>query len=531
MGSRIFKIIMTAMTGVRPLVLVLLDGWGIRAEREGNALATARTRIYDRLADASPQALLQASGEALGLAAGKPGHAQAGYSALGAGRPFEPPAAHITRVFQNDGPAGIAAHPVLRQIISRVRPLGGAVHLIGTMTPSGISGHQRYLAVLAALLSHEGVKVWVHAVMDGQDTRAQSGIEHLAEFLDDIAGAENAELGSVLGRSFGFDDLSDPSAVATAWHALANAEAPHTEYPTAYLDQCYRKGVSDDRVPPMLHPSYRGIRQDDAILLVNLQPDHAHGLLGALIDPVTAKLADRTPSLSGAYSLVRLGAPLGNQVEPLFEAPGFAGSFAETLAQAGLSQLTLTETVAEANLWAFARGGATSLFAGETVLVTDTPPLAQAEKKPELASAIITDELLAALKKGEHDVITANFSNAAVLGRTGNQRATVDAVEAIDKCLGKIAAQVDKRGGTLVLCGTYGKAELMLDPETGGTWRGTTTSPVPFIVIGGPKNLALQDGALTDVAPTLLHLLGLDVPKEMTGRSLIAAAQHDRISA
>ncbi|MDO9126794.1 MAG: hypothetical protein Q8L94_09480 [Parvibaculum sp.] len=522
---------MAAMTGVRPLVLVLLDGWGVRTEREGNALATARTRIYDRLAAASPQSLLAAAGEAVGLAAGKPGYPQAAYSALGAGRPVPPPAARISRAFQEDGPGGIAAHPVLHQLVSRVRPLGGAVHLVGTMTPSNVTGHQRYLAVLAALLSHEGVKVWVHAVMDGQDTRAQSGIEHLAEFLDDIAGAENAELGSVMGRSFGFDDLSDPAAIATAWRALANAEAPYTEYPTAYLDQCYRKGLSDDRIPPSIASSYRGIRQDDAVLLVNLQADHAHGLFGALIDPVTAGLAEKAPSLSGIYSLTRLAAPLGDRVTPLFEAMSFKASFAETLAQAGLNQLTLTETAAEANLWNFARGGATALFHGETVLVTDTLPLTQAEKKPELASAAITDELLAALKKGEHDVITANFSNAAILGRTGNVRATVEAIEAIDKCLGKIAAQVDKRGGTLILCGTYGKAEMMLDPETGGTWRGTTTSDVPLILIGGPKELELQNGTLADVAPTLLHLLGLAAPREMTGRSLIAASVPDRISA
>ncbi|WP_041535898.1 2,3-bisphosphoglycerate-independent phosphoglycerate mutase [Parvibaculum lavamentivorans] len=522
---------MAAMTGVRPLVLVLLDGWGVRTEREGNALATARTRIYDRLAAASPQSLLRASGEAVGLPSGKPGYAQAGYAALGAGRPIEPPAARITPAFQHDGSADIAAHPVLRDLISRVRPLGGAVHLIGTMTPSGISGHQRYLAVLAALLSHEGVKVWVHAVMDGQDTRAQSGIEHLSEFLDDIAGAENAELGSVMGRSFGFDDLSDPAAIAAAWRALANAEAPYTEYPTAYLDQCYRKGVNDDRIPPSIASSYRGIRQDDAILLVNLQADQAHGLLGALIDPAATGLAAKAPSLSGVYSLVRLASPLGAEVEPLFEAMSFKGSLAETIAQAGLSQLTLTETAAEASLWNFARGGAKALFPGETVLVTDTPPLAQAEKKPELASAAITEELLAALKKGEHDVITANFSNAAILGRTGNIRATVEAIEAIDKCLGKIAAQVDKRGGTLVLCGMYGKAEMMLDPETGGAWRGTTTSDAPLIIIGGPKGLELQDGTLADVAPTLLHLLGQSAPREMTGRSLIATSVPDRISA
>lgn len=522
---------MTAMTGVRPLVLVLLDGWGSRGEREGNALALARTPIYDRLAATWPMTQLEAAGEAVGLAPGKPGHPQAAYATLGAGRPVELPAARIARAFASDGPNGIAAHPLLKEIVSRVRPLGGAVHLIGTVTPSGIAGNQNAMAVLAALLSHEGVKVWVHAMMDGQDTAPQSGIDHLREFLDDIAGAEHADLGSVLGRSYGFDDGSDPAAVATAWKALANAEAPYTEYPTAYLDECYRKGLADDRVPPALASSFRGIRQDDALLLVNLQPDHGQAILAALSDPAAAGLAQKSPVLSGVYSLVKLGAPLGAEVAPLYDAMSFAPSLAATLAGAGLKQLTLTESIAETNLSTFARGGAASLFAGETVLVTDTPSPAQIERKPELASSSITNELLGALKKGEHDLITAAFANAATLGRTGNLKATVAAIEAVDKCLGKIAAQIDKRGGTLILCGTYGKAETMLDPQTGGPCRRTTASPVPFVMVGGPKGLSLERGTLADVAPTLLQLCGVAVPAAMTGAPLVSARSADRVSA
>lgn len=518
------------MTGVRPIVLALLDGWGVRAEREGNAIALARTPIYDRLAATSPRTVLDASGPAVGLAAGKPGHAQAAYSTLGAGRAVEPPLTRINRVFADHGPGGIASHPVLKQIVSRVRPIGGAVHLIGAMTPSGIAGHQNHLAVLAALLSHEGVKVWVHGVMDGIDTAPQGGIEHLSEFLDDIAGAEHAELGSVFGRSYGFDELSDPAATAKLWRALMEADAPYTEYPTAYLDECYRKGLNDDRVPPALVSSFRGIRPDDALLLVNLQPDHGHALLGALMDPAAAGLSQQAMPLSGVYSLVRLTPPMGTEVEPLFEGMSFGSSLAETLSRAGLKQLTLTESVAEANLWTFARGGASKLFPGENVLVTDTPPLAQAEKKPELAAAAVASELLSALKAGEHDLIIANFCNAAIVGRTGNLRATTGAIEAIDKYLGKIAAQIDKRGGTLILCGTYGKAELMTDPDKGGPATRTTRSPVPFVMVGGAKGALPSGGTLADVAPTILELLGIEAPSEMTGLSLLVKGA-DRVSA
>ena len=515
---------MSTTSGARPIVLALLDGWGIRGEREGNAVALARTPIYDRLAATWPRTELSASGEALGLLAGQPGHMQAAYAALGAGRPVEAPARVMGRSFAEGGAGGIASHPLLKEIISRVRPLGGAVHLVGMVTPSRIAGYQHYMAVLAALLSHEGVKVWVHAVMDGQDTGPQGGISHLQEFLDDISGAENAELGSLSGRSLGFDEGADAASIAALCRAIAGADAPYTEYPTAYLDECYRKGLDDDRIPPRLGNAYRGIRQDDAILLVNLQPDHGHALLSALTDPQSCGLPGPAPVLSGVYTLTPLANPLPVEAKPLFAAASFRPSLAETVAGAGIAQLTLAESIAETAMSNLMRGGASAFFPGETILVTDTPPLAQIERKPELAAAALTNELLAAHKKGEHGLITVGFPNAALLGRTGNLKATVNAIEAIDKCLGKIAAQIDKRGGMLVLCGTYGKAELMIDPETGGPLRRTTASPVPFIVAGGSRNMPLARGTLADVAPTLLDLLGLAAPSQMTGRALIAAA-------
>ena len=521
---------MSSITGVRPLVLALLDGWGVRAERDANAIALARTPIYDRLAATSPHALLAASGDAIGLAPGRAAYAQAAYATLGAGRVVEQTATAIARRLHGNGAAGLAAHPTLQRLVARVRPLGGAIHLVGMVTPSGIAGQQRHLAVLAALLSHEGVRVWVHAIMDGQDTRPQSGIEHLAEFLDDIAGAGNATLASVMGRTFGFDDMTDPAALAAAWRAMAEAEAPLAEYPTAYLDQCYRKGLNDDAVPPAIAAGYRGIRQDDALLLVNLQPNDALPLMRALLDPVTAGLAQRAPSLCGVCSLVRLDRPLGDTVEALYVNATFDTSFADVLARGGQTQLVLTETAAESNLWNFARGGHRSLLPGESVLVADTP--ARLEKRPEMASAALTSEVLAALKARDRDVIVVEFANAAILGRTGNMRATIAAIEAVDKCLGKIAAQIEKRGGVLALCGTYGKAELMIDPETGGPWRATTASDVPFVLAGGAPGQHLGNGALADVAPTLLALLGLRAPPEMTGRSLLAASQaQSRISA
>ncbi|HUD51672.1 2,3-bisphosphoglycerate-independent phosphoglycerate mutase [Parvibaculum sp.] len=514
---------MSGIVGVKPLVLVLLDGWGIRAEREGNALAMARTPIYDRLASTFPQTLLAASGDAVGLAAGKPGNAKAGFLTLGAGRPVEQSLLRINRAIQQDDAQGISSNPVLLKLVQRARSRGGAVHLIGMLSPGGIAGHQHHLAVLAALLSHEGVEVWVHAVMDGQDSNPQGGVEYLAEFLDDIAGADHAALGSLMGRAYAFDEPADSDLLKTALKAIATAEAPRTEYPSAHLGQAYDKGINDDRISPVVTQRYRGMRQDDAVLLVNLQPDLGRILLEALLDGPAAAL------LSGVCSLCELDGKARQHVEPLFTQTPVEPTLSETISRAGLSQLLLTETIAETNLSLFLRGGFSKIYDGETIGVAETPPFAKIEKRPDLAAADLAAEAIEAMRKAERDLLVLHMPNVAILGRTGNMRATVEAAEAVDKYLGKIAAQVEKRGATMIVTSAFGKGETMQNLETGAPWRGPTTSRTPFIFVdpvARGHGLALRSGTLSDVAPTVLELLGLDVPTEMTGRSLLAGAEQ-----
>lgn len=511
---------MTAMTAARPLVFAILDGWGIRDEREANAIALARTPIFDRLSATSPHCRLQASGEALGLGADRPGFAQAAYAAIGAGRPVPQPGPIIHRLIQAEGVASLATQPVIAEMIARVRRLGGAVHLIGMVTPSGIMGHQNIFAVLAAMLSHEGVDVQIHAVTDGLDTGAQSGIDHLREFLDDISGAENAKLASVMGRAHGFDEPSDPELTAKALKLLVEADAPTIDYPTAYLADCYQKHVHDDRVPPAMMTSYRGIRPDDAVLLVNFAPDSALSLLQGINDHLKARHRGQQV-LSGFYSLI---APLNVEtlgIRPIFDMPSVSDTLSETVSRMGQTQLVLTESACASELWLHARAGVPELWPGETVLVADTPPLAKIEKRTELAAASIAAEAVNAIKAAKQNLIILNFTNAALIGRTGNLRATIEAIEAVDKYLGKIAAQIEKRGGLLAVTGSFGKAETMVCEASKLPYRQTTDADVPFILAGAPKGTALRPGTLADIAPTLLDILGLRVPHVMTGRSLL----------
>jgi len=512
---------MSGMVGVKPMVLVLLDGWGIRAEREANALAQARTPVYDRLAGTYPHTVLQAAGTSVGLGPDKPGNVQAGFMTMGTGAPAEQDILRINRAMQDDGPRGLAQNPTLQKLIQRVRPLGGAVHLIGMVSPGGIAGHQNHLAILAARLSHEGLQVYIHGLTDGLDVAPQSGLVCLSELIDDVAGAEHVQLASLMGRALTIDETADAASLKTAWKAISEAAAPRHEYLSSHLDQCYGKGLNDDRIPPAIAQKYRGIRRDDAVFFVNLRPDLGARMMQELIESETGAM------LSGIASLVQLEGAGLDWVEPLFPRLNPPASFAETLARAGASQLLLTETMAEKNLSLFWRGGANRIFDNETLALAETP-VTKLEKRPDLSAADLTAEAMNAIKAGNRDFLLVNFANVGLIGRTGNMRATIEAAEAIDKYLGKIAAQVEKRGLTMAITSAYGRGEMMVHPATGKVWRGPTSSNMPFTLVGpGLNNAArgaLRFGTLADVAPTLLSLMGQDVPDAMTGRSLLA---HD----
>lgn len=519
---------MNGNIGVRPLVLISLDGWGISAEREANALAHARTPVYDRLAGTYLHTALTTTGADVGMPSGKPGGQQAGYMTMGAGRAIKQDIARINLAIQDEGPRGLAANQVLHKIIQRVRPLGGAVHLIGLVSPGGMAGHQNHLAVLAALLSHEGVKVFIHAITDGIDTPPQSGVTCITEFLDDIAGAENAQLASVAGRGLAFDETANPASLAAVLKAIVDADVTRTEYLSAYVDRCYAKKLNDDRVTPAIAHNYHGLRRDDAVLLVNLRPDLGASLMQALLTSHAGGL------LSAAYSLVALDGEGLETVEPLFAPLAAPTTIAEAFSQAGLTQLLMTETMAEKNLSNFWRAGVPRLYRGETLALAETPPLAKMEKRPELSAADLAIEAVNAIKKADRDFLMVNFANVALLGRTGNMRATIEAAEAIDKSLGKIAAQVEKRGGTMVITSAFGRGERMADLATGQPWHGPTTSSVPFTLVS-PATLqqgtrtSLRYGTLCDVAPTLLDLMGLARPDSMTGSSLLTCPETNSL--
>jgi len=333
----------TQKYGVHPIVLAILDGWGLRAEREGNAISQARTPNFDKLKNSNPFTVLAASGEAVGLSLGQPGNPQAGYMTLGAGHAIPQPFIRVNQALRNEGSEPFNHNPVFRELVHRMRLVGGTVHLLGLISPSSHSGNQNHLATLAALFSHEGVDARIHAFMDGIEAKPQGGLLSLTEFLDDISAAEHAGIATLMGRAYGLDDGADAGTMKTAMKAMVEAEGPRVDFPLAWLEQHYRKGLNDDRIPPMVAPNYRGLHREDAVLLVNLRSDIGRDLLQAFereamrIDaPLEGSLYALTSVATRAFAVQTLFA----QLEPV-------PTLVEILSHNGYRQLLLTEAASQ----------------------------------------------------------------------------------------------------------------------------------------------------------------------------------------
>lgn len=518
---------MARATSTEPVVLAILDGWGNRADTDGNAIANAKTPIFDRLAARGMRTMLAASGEAVGLTPDQPGNVEAGHRAIGAGRTEQQFAVRVNAAFAGDGPEPIADNRELQDLILKARSVGGAIHLVGLISPAGVEGHQYHLAVLAALMSHEGVQVWIHAILDGEDTDAQSGADCLGEFLHDIEGADNAQLASVMGRRYAFDRLQRAGQTGLALKAIAEAGAIAVDYAVPYVAECYEKGLCDADIPPAILTGYGGLRQDDALLLALLRADGAAPLMAAL-----SGAADGVApvELSAVCSLTPLAYPLRDQIPSLFEEARLNGTLSEALATAGKRQLYLCDEASPYALGTYQLGGRPAAFEGETHVALPSPKRQQFEKKPELAALDLANETVSAVKAGSADAIIVHFPNVGLAARTGDPALVKKAIEIVDKALGKITAILEKRGGTLMITASHGNAEDMRADDAGNANSRNTRASVPLVIDGPPAamaHMALKPGRLEDVAPTFLALFNAPPPHEMTGMSLLVSNEAE----
>lgn len=508
-----------------PVILVVLDGWGWRTATEGNAIALAHTPTWDRLIDRAPCTLLDASGLAVGLPAGQMGNSEVGHLNLGAGRVVPQ---DLVRINQSIDDGAFSALPVLKDLAETVRRTGGTLHLVGLLGSGGVHAIDTHLAATIATFTALGVpRIAIHGFLDGRDSAPMAGPEVVTALQADIArhGAGRTVLASLVGRYFAMDRDHRWDRTRLAWELLLHGVGTAATDPAAAVRAAHDRGETDEFVRPIILTGESGdplalMREGDAVFFVNYRSDRMRQIVSALCLPTFDgfDVGDR-PTLPAA-TLTQY-----DQTFPFpaaFEPVSMARILAEELSVAGRSQFRTAETEKYPHVTYFFNAGNEVPWKGEERELVPSQQVATYDLAPEMSAAGITETLLGAIGRGDHDFFLANFANADMVGHTGVMPAVIRAVEAVDQALARVVAAAESAGARLLVTADHGNAEQMIDPATGGPHTAHTTNPVPFLAIDRHHTPLRGGGALCDVAPTILQLLGLPQPAEMTGRSLFS---------
>ncbi len=509
----------------RPVVLCVLDGWGYRTEVDGNAIAGARTPVWDRLTAIGPMALLGTSGDQVGLPVGQMGNSEVGHVNLGAGRVI---LQELPRVDQAIADGSIVRRPGMREFIEKMTDSGGTAHLMGLVSTGGVHSHLRHISALAHVLSDAGIPVAVHAILDGRDTPPKSAQAFLTRLLAEIENLPGVRVATVIGRYYAMDRDRRWDRTERAYEAMVHGLGEHIADPLAVIENAYQHDVSDEFVLPTVIGDFAGMVDGGGVVMANFRADRVRQILSALLDPGFDEfMRSRVVSVCAAVGMAVYSEELGRLMSAIFPSSHVQNGLGEVISNAGLRQLRAAESEKYAHVTYFINGGNEGVFDGEERILVPSPKVATYDMKPEMSAPELTDRLVQAVDGGRFDLILVNYANGDMVGHTGNYDAAVKAVEAIDDNLGRLEAAVRAAGGVLIITADHGNCEMMVDPQTQQPHTAHTNFPVPFVLAGAPSWIArLENGRLADVAPTILELLGIAQPAEMTGRSLIVRAAN-----
>jgi 2,3-bisphosphoglycerate-independent phosphoglycerate mutase len=507
----------------RPVVLCVLDGWGCRSEAADNAILQAKTPNWQRFFATAPHARLQASELFVGLPKGQMGNSEVGHMNIGAGRVVLQDLPRIDRAIA-DG--SLAKSPELAAFIAALKVGGGTAHLLGLLSPGGVHSHQDHMAALARLLDRAGIPVKVHAFLDGRDTPPRSALDYLAKFAADTAALKGVSVATVSGRYYAMDRDKRWDRVEKAYRTLAAAQGERAADAAAAVRQSYARDKGDEFVLPTAISGYAGMRDGDGVLCANFRADRVRETLAALLDPgFSGFTRDHRARFAAALGMTEYSTELKAFLATLFPPEDLHDTFGEIVSRAGLTQLRIAETEKYAHVTFFFNGGREAEFPGESRILVPSPKVATYDLQPEMAAPEVTAKLVEAIDQGRFDVIVVNYANTDMVGHTGDIAAAIKAVEAVDRCLGRLADAVTRAGGSLLITADHGNAEMMRDPVTGQPHTAHTLNPVPLLLVNPPAGVTgLSDGRLADIAPTLLQLLGMRQPAAMTGRPLLQRA-------
>ena len=508
----------------RPVVLCILDGWGLRTESSDNAVALAETPNWDRLVATCPMTTLNASGREVGLPDGQMGNSEVGHMNLGAGRVVMQELPRIDSAVEDGSMADAKA---LVAMIDTLKESGGTCHLMGLMSPGGVHSHQDHMVFLARTVRAAGVPVTVHALLDGRDTPPRSGKEYVAKFLKDCDDIPGLKVGVVSGRYWAMDRDKRWDRVTKAYNALVDGKGERTAPDAiAAVEQSYRENVGDEFVEPTVIDGYSGMKDGDGLLMANFRADRVRQILTALADPAFDGFArPRMVDFAARVGMTEYSTDLREFYDVLFPPHSLNNIFGQVVSEAGLKQLRIAETEKYAHVTFFFNGGREQVYDGEERILVPSPKVATYDLQPEMSAPEVTDKVVEAIGSGRLDAIILNFANGDMVGHSGFLEAAIKAAEAVDAALGRLEAAVIAAGGALLVTADHGNCEMMRDPETGQPHTAHTLNQVPAILVNDPKGprTLRTGGRLADVAPTLLDLLGLPVPADMTGETLIVS--------
>ncbi len=508
----------------RPLVLLILDGFGARDNAPDNAISNADTPNWDRLLATYPHTTIDASERHVGLPGGQMGNSEVGHLNIGAGRVVYQDYTRIDRAIET---GEFASNPVLLDAVAAARRNSSALHVLGLVSPGGVHSHERQIAAMIELAAVKGAPtIYVHSFLDGRDTPPKSAAASLAFMCDVCARHAGARIASIVGRYYAMDRDQRWERLALAYALLVSGSAGHSsDSALAALNEAYARGESDEFVRPIAVVDAQGnratMRDGDVVVFMYFRADRARQLTRALTDPSFAAFErGRAPRLAAFVCLTSYGDEFA-YLPTAFPPQTIRNSFGEYISRLGLSQLRIAETEKYAHVTYFFNGGVEAVYAGEDRIMVPSPKVATYDLKPEMSAFEVTDRLVEAIESGAYDAIICNYANSDMVGHTGNFPAAKKAIEALDLCIGRVVEGARRVGGEVLITADHGNAEMMHDSHTGQAHTAHTLNRVPLVYVGRKAAVA-QDGTLADVAPTMLALLGLPQPPEMTGRNLVA---------
>ncbi len=501
----------------KPLVLMILDGWGYREETGHNAIAQAHTPCWDRLWAENPHSLLNTSGEAVGLPAGQMGNSEVGHMNIGAGRIVYQDFSRISLAI-SDG--SFERNEALCSGVDAAKARDGTVHIMGLLSPGGVHSHEEHFQAMVKLAHDRGAgKIALHLFLDGRDTPPRSAAGSIAALQALVDRLGGIRINSVSGRYYAMDRDQRWDRVQRAYLAVADAQSDvQAESATAALDKAYARDENDEFVQPTVIVGATPIQDGDSMIFVNFRADRAREITRAFVDEPFVGFKRRKIELAAFVCMTEYQE--GMKVSIAFPPTELPRLFGEILSEQGLKQLRIAETEKYAHVTFFFNGGREEPFPLEQRVLIPSPKVATYDLQPEMSAPELAQRLAQAIRSDEYDVIICNVANPDMVGHSGIMQAAVAAVEAVDRCLEVVLQAVDECGGELLITADHGNVEQMLDPISGQPHTAHTTNPVPLLFRGRPGRLK-AGGSLRDIAPTMLELLGLQQPIEMTGQSLL----------